>query len=287
MKSGASKLLGHSGVFVAILCASLTGKVYGELPEIPSMERVRILTGPIDLTWRDFRGRSQLYYLVAFGSQQKAIEFLERTKVAPPRMEDGERLLVFAVAVGAAEVVRWLLRNGENPDALKRGDRVPLQIAVELGRLEITEYLLANGANVNAARDPSQSTLAYSALHTGNEDAFFLLVSNGLDLRPERAAAKQDLLFAGAVGDAEQAIRYLIAFGFDPDARNADGRTPLMVAAGLGNKNAVRALLTGSAKPCLRGPTGESAVDISKKAITRDGSVVWRELANVRCQKSK
>jgi hypothetical protein len=74
---------------------------------------------------------TQLYYLVRYGSQDKVIEYLRKSKPSAPRTEPHERLLNTATSSNAVSVVKWLLDNGEPATSATTVDSgAPLFVAV-------------------------------------------------------------------------------------------------------------------------------------------------------------
>lgn len=61
-----------------------------------------------------------------------------------------ENSLLLAVVGNQYKIAKFLLSQGEDPNAIFRGITSPLLAAIEHGNIKMVKLLLANGANVNA-----------------------------------------------------------------------------------------------------------------------------------------
>jgi ankyrin repeat protein len=87
--------------------------------------------------------------------------------------------LTGAVASGHAEIVKWLLENGAEPNYRYANGYTPLLTAAANGHLEILKALLAHGADLNAKTDDGKNAISFAAERKHPEVETFLR-QNGL-----------------------------------------------------------------------------------------------------------
>lgn len=91
-----------------------------------------------------------------------------------------DTFLHFAVVEGRADVVKWLLENGANPN-IRSTYGTPLHEAMLHGYLtvEIPELLLRYGANPNLLDDKGRTVMWYAVQDIFNEDIVKCLLEYG------------------------------------------------------------------------------------------------------------
>jgi uncharacterized protein len=82
--------------------------------------------------------------------------------------------LTGAVASGHAEIVRWLLEHGANPNHRYGEGYSPLLTAAANGQLEILTLLLAHGADPQAKCNDGKSAVALAKERNHSAVAEFL-----------------------------------------------------------------------------------------------------------------
>jgi len=95
---------------------------------------------------------------------------------------DGFTILGLASFFGHAELVRYLLVSGADPDmASDNAQKVtPLHSACAISDFTIADMLIRRGADVNVKQAGGYTPL-HSAAHNGKSDLVLLLISNGAD----------------------------------------------------------------------------------------------------------
>jgi ankyrin repeat protein len=100
--------------------------------------------GPADVTLRDCKNRSALWY-AAYGGNVTIVQMLLDTGKLDPNSADSDGLTPFACAAreGDCEMMRLLLSEGADPDYRAHLGKTPLYLAAGNGREEAVQYLLA------------------------------------------------------------------------------------------------------------------------------------------------
>src|SRR3989338_4389561 len=91
-----------------------------------------------------------------------------------------ETLLHRASAIGASQVVKFLLEHNADVDARESDQWTPLHLAAQNGHLDVAQLLLAHNADVDA-RDPNQWTPLHLAAYQGHLDVAQLLLAHNAD----------------------------------------------------------------------------------------------------------
>jgi ankyrin repeat protein len=131
---------------------------------------------------------------------------------------DGMTALHWAAERGDADMVDVLVFAGAEVQSVTRiGEYTPLHIAARNGHLEATEALLRGGAEVDAVTNPSGSTPLHLAAVAGNGDLVRVLIAAGADPNAREAAWSQTPLIFAASWNRVDAIVALIEGGADPN----------------------------------------------------------------------
>lgn len=250
------------GLFICLYAASAGATPPARTPAQSWQELQEVLRDPtLPADWRDSAGYSLVYYHLRFGSEEHALQLLEKMPPTKVHIEGGERLLMGAVKSGSQRMVQRLLQMGESPNVLKQGEISPLMTATKEGEFEIMRMLIKAGADPNYKVDGR--TAAHQALEDGNQLGFHLLVEGGLDLKREsQVKNEENLLFAVMDGGVRLEFEYLVDAGFKPDWPRSGGLTPLQLAADQLRAEAIDWLMDAGANPCLRDPQGRLPAEI-------------------------
>ena len=218
---------------------------------------------------------------------------------ADPNIRDDANATALLWAARDFEKVRLLVRHGADVNARSDSLRTPLMVAARRpGGADIVRFLLDHGANPNPNTKPtSESSPLMEALTSGDDDIVKLLVARGanaeatadlglvlalttnckagFDLLTQRITDKQvyTLALQGAVNLADaKSVRVLLDHGADVNAYDPTGRTSLMYAAisDMIPVDVVRLLIERGAdvnaksKHSKSGDTGLSVLDIAR-----------------------
>lgn len=164
-----------------------------------------------------------------------------------------------AAARGDAELVRFMLSKGADPDASRHGTTPAWHAAVE-GRGEALQALLEAGVNPNTPIRRGQLLLAEAANANQAETVAVLLEAGA------RADAVNPLgstaLHAAAERDAAAIVKLLTAANAPLDAQDHSGHTPLH-AAFLRGDAAARVLLEAGANPNAKARSGATPLHLA------------------------
>ena len=204
----------------------------------------------------------------ARGTEQFALELLERGADPFGAAPAGDPALSLAVRLGWLKLQQSLLANGVDREARDSHGMTALHLATALARESSLKLLVLQGASPEARAADGQTPLGV-ALSSGRRDLADWLDwrSWSLPLRPLREA---DVPAAAMTGDAD-AVRRLIGLGFPVDAVDAQGCTGLLRAAGGGHVVVVDLLLSRGADPQHAAASGatplSAAVSMRQTAI--------------------
>jgi ankyrin repeat protein len=158
-------------------------------------------------------------------------------------VEDTTTYLLEAATRGNVETVRFLLKNGANPNiAGKFADDTPLLCAASRGYVEVVDLLLEHGADFSAVDHPSKFTAMEYAIYIENAAIVRSLFAAGAPPTFRRYTFNR-----GGGAEAREIIRMLIDHGVDINKRDDWGRTQLMWAAEGAELETVRFLIDSGA----------------------------------------
>lgn len=136
---------------------------------------------------------------------------------------DTGTVLHFAVKGGDLAMVRTLISNGADVNALNKHDETPLMIAAENNHLTVAKELLSRGADPEL-RDFTTCTAMAIAVSRGNAEMVQLLDSASPYSLQFTTTEGTNLLGIQIIGDsAEETFRYLISRGVDPHHHDRHG----------------------------------------------------------------
>jgi ankyrin repeat protein len=161
-----------------------------------------------------------------------------------------------AAREGDIELVRALLREGEDVNAAQGDGMSALHWAAERGDVEMIDVLLYAGAEVRAVTRIGQYTPLHIAARNAKLGAVDALLRGGADVRAVTDPSGSTALHLAAASGSGDVVRALIAAGADPNAREAEWeQTPLIFAAAWNRVDAIVALIEGGADPNLAART--------------------------------
>jgi len=162
------------------------------------------------------------------GTIKVAVGFQEKKEV-PKEVEN----LILGLEKEWKEVVRILLRNGADTNAITKNHDTALVLAIYLNDKEIVEELLNHGANTNYAG--AGETALHAAIAEGHFDISAILVKRGADVNAVNMSNRTSLHFLAAYSNNSGIAKLMIDHGANVNAKDKYGRTPLHYAAKKGN----------------------------------------------------
>jgi ankyrin repeat protein/beta-lactamase regulating signal transducer with metallopeptidase domain len=165
-------------------------------------------------------------------------------------VEEGRReALIEAAEHGDVEAVRFLLRQGADPNGAVSGDGSPLIAAAGEGREDVVQLLLEQGADPNLGVRGDGSPLI-AAAKGGHAEVVRLLLRAGADVDQVVPGDENPLIQAAWKGRLE-VVRILLDANADPNVRVMERdelRTPLRMARRGGHRDVERLLLERGAR---------------------------------------
>lgn len=174
--------------------------------------------------------------------------------------DSGQTALHYAASRGHGGLLRQLVAQGANVNAIDQPGNTPLHRAVVAGNLDAAGFLLDQGADVNA-RDFSNNSTLHLALTARNavEMANFLLGRGALP-NSKNTFGNTPLHMMVDLGLPPELAKALVAKGADVNARNKQGDSPLLNAVKESNQGLITMLLSLGANPFAGNNRDESPV---------------------------
>ncbi|VDN96723.1 unnamed protein product [Rodentolepis nana] len=165
---------------------------------------------------------------------------------------------------GNLEIVKRLLDNTANINAVDVNGETPLMKAIRFGHLGCINQLVQHGADVNIC-DKYGNAPIHRAIQLGRLDIIQLLhrnnansnACNNMGVTPLHIAVEKNSMSLS---------KYLISEGADINCVDGKGRSPLMIAAKIGSAHHMRLLIDSGAIIELRDKEGLTAAQIAKLA---------------------
>lgn len=155
--------------------------------------------------------------------------------------KDGWTALIWASCKGHAEVVKFLLDNGANPDVQGFDGWSALLWASHNGYAQVAAMLLDRGAGTDIQGE-SGGTALTRASDKGHVEIVGQLLARGASTDTQNALGYTALMWACARGHL-QVVKMLLEKGARAELRNVDAETALVEAARKGHDKVVRLLL--------------------------------------------
>ena len=207
--------------------------------------------------------------------------------------ENGSHALLVAALGGNARIVKLLLENGAQVNAISdsAGDTALMGAVAKPGQLEVAKVLLDNGADVNAVSAYGITVLTMAAMGenakivkllldrgarvnfknnegitalmmANNAEIAKLLLDKGAEVNAKEKGGATALM--GAAGDGRlEVAKLLLEKGANVNWTNMKGRTALMTAADKGNLEVVKLLLGKGAEVHAKDSEGKTAIKIA------------------------
>ncbi|OQS05270.1 hypothetical protein THRCLA_02576, partial [Thraustotheca clavata] len=157
-----------------------------------------------------------------------------------PSAEYKENELAKAAFVGDKTLVKRLLLENVNPNAMKQGCTA-LFYAVKTNNTAMVQLLLLGGANTNISSWFGRPPLI-AAIYNANDKIVKLLIDSGAEINATDKSRISPLYLAAERG-YDDIVQHLLAANADRMQCKREGQFPLFIAAANGHANVVKQLL--------------------------------------------
>jgi hypothetical protein len=130
--------------------------------------------------------REPLAFLAAKNKNLKALKSLVDAGFKIDHVAAGKTLMDIAISKGDIETIKYLLKEGFDPNYKMGGDKPMLFYAIDSYDNAIVELLLKNGANVNYEFYYGATPLHYAIKNAG-QSMVYLLLENGANFRTKNS----------------------------------------------------------------------------------------------------
>lgn len=158
------------------------------------------------------------------------------------RLEDGKTVLHAAAYVGQNEIVRHLVQNGADVNAVSNANSIALHGAAFYGHAETVKLLIELGSEVNEANIHGYTPIL-SAAAGGHANIVEILVGAGADVNAQTIQGAT-LVMQAAVAGSKETFDLAMSAGASTDIVDNDGDDLLHCAAMGGNIGILTVALT-------------------------------------------
>ena len=162
--------------------------------------------------------------------------------------------LIVAASNGNVVGIRWLIRQGADPDTRTYENITPLMYAVANNRLEAVRTLLTYDVNINIMTNNSETPLL-TAVKNGNVEIAETLIRDSADIGLADRYGATPLHYAAIYG-YHKMVDMLLYYDASFNTKTNDGTTPLMAAVWAGYPDIADILLQNGENPEERDNNG-------------------------------
>ena len=187
--------------------------------------------------------------------------------------------LHLAVIEGNIEVTKLLISEGANIEVTdSKWGSSPLLYACQNGRTKIVKLLVEMGADIEAKSDDDTSAIHFAA-QSGKSDLIDFLLQNGLDINCRKKLFKETPLhflldnYMAKIPSLYEKTKLLIERGAMIDAETSFKETPLTCAITANNLDVVRLLISCGANVNHKGYYDETPLKLAV-SLKRDKEII-------------
>ncbi|XP_050429950.1 transient receptor potential channel pyrexia-like [Adelges cooleyi] len=164
----------------------------------------------------------------------------EQQPQPPLNQVELDRLLCWAVYVGATQYLEYLYEKGANIGCTHCGSFTAIHLAAFMNNVDALRWLINKKCNINSIQN------GFTPLHSA-------VMGNALEttkiLIDQRCDVDNTVLHCAVQANSLECVKYILQIGVDdPNAFDAHGNTPLHLAADKGYTECLKLLLAGSNK---------------------------------------
>ena len=183
-----------------------------------------------------------------------------------------------AVRYGDGEIVKALLENGADANAITACGHSVLYIAVDSGRADMVKLLLEKGADPTVITTFCRTLLHTAAERRGHDDILKLLLESELDPNAREQDRSWAPIHIAAGAGSEGMVRLLLDKGANPNVTEDEEWTSLHIAVDRGRDDVVKLLLQRGADPKLENGRRDTPLQLAVRK--EDKSMVRTLLGN-------
>ena len=208
-----------------------------------------------------YEGGDTLLHLAAKYDNGEIIKLLLKNNFNKEAVNnDGATPLHCAASNNGVDAMNVLIKDGADKEAMDVDGLTPLHYAAGSNCIDSIKILLENGANINS-RDNSKLTPLHFASGKNKVDAIKILIEYGAD-KEARGENGWTPLHTAALLDEREAIELLIKSGADKDARDEKGGTPLHIVAIMKMKKSMKELIKQGADCTIKNYEGKTCLEL-------------------------
>jgi ankyrin repeat protein/DNA-binding transcriptional regulator YiaG len=179
----------------------------------------------------------QVLHLIEYGIEG---HLLEGIKVKPYDSEHNTALHI-ATLNAHLKIMKYLLKNGANVNAINRSNQTPLHFTILNNRKAFVKLLINYNADINASDEEGDTPLAWAA-YKGQIEMINILIKLGANIFTKNNIGNTPLHWAAEKGYID-IVKVLIEKGADHLIKNQEGMTPILAATNNGHVDTVKLLL--------------------------------------------
>lgn len=232
-----------------------------------------LLENNADVNARNIRGTTPFIAAVHKGNVYVANSILNKMDVKFASINtpktDGYTALMIASEHGNQDMVKFLVENGANVNAINVERNNAIMLASKGGHMEIVKLLAENGGQFEVQDNAGYTALMIASLN-GHQSTVNLLLDKGAIVNTINKYKDNALMLASAEGHTG-VVGLLLKNGADVNARNVDRQNAIMIASE-NKKTDVVELLKASLKKkggTMRGPRRNKHRKLTRKRISR------------------
>ncbi len=217
-----------------------------------------------------------LFDAIRNGDNKSVRHMLHERTAVDTQDESGATLLMCAALYADADVVRWLLDRGADPNLTNQAGATALMYGTRDPRK--VKLLLAHGADPNAASKAGNTALIIAAGGAGTAGSLEALLAKGVEVNAHNEEGVTPLIRAASVGNARN-VKLLLDHGArvnarartfhlpgEPPEEGFSGVNAVMQASYFGHTECVNVLLAAGADLNAKDTLGDSLL----RAASRD-----------------
>ncbi|MDR0953110.1 MAG: ankyrin repeat domain-containing protein [Elusimicrobiota bacterium] len=233
----------------------------------PSLETFKAVLPFTNIATTDAKGRGVLMAALNAKSAEKLLLLIKAGATINYTDKDGNTTLLNAAAQPKLplQILKTLLDNGANINAINNNGQSVLDKAIASSRADYVDLFIKKGVDVNYADKNSMTPLLKAALFSANANITKLLIDAGADVNAVDKNGNTPLIIADAKNPNEQVAHVLLEAKADINAANKEGTTPFLASAANPNENVMLMLLKYNPFINAKNKKGDNALMLAAK----------------------